>query len=61
MHDSMNVEDDTKDDVWKTAHNIDSSRESHKFIYDAGSTSNRAYNINLKDCVSFKVQQFCAT
>lgn len=61
MHESMNVEDDTKDDVWKTAHNPDSSREPHEFIYDAGSTSNRAYSIKLGDCVSFKAQQFCAT
>lgn len=61
MHDSMNVEDVTKDDVWKTAHNPDSSRESHEFIYDAGSTSNRAYSIKLGDCMSSKAQQFCAT
>ena len=54
MDDSLNIEDVTKYDVWKTDHNHDSNKESYKFIYDVGAIINRAYGIKIENCTSSK-------
>eukprot|EP01018_Ginkgo_biloba_P027153 Gb_21512 [translate_table: standard] len=55
VHD-LNTKDATKIDAGKIACNPESNSKSPEFIYDAGSTSNRAYSVKLRDCISPKEQ-----
>ncbi|XP_057867776.2 uncharacterized protein LOC131075020 isoform X2 [Cryptomeria japonica] len=56
----MNMKDVAKIDSEHKVHDTESKRESQELIYDAGSTSNQAYSMKVRDSLSNKERTVCA-